>query len=291
MAGKGSRGQSEVVGSLLVVAVAVVLGTVVLVAALSFLDGGQTTDPVSVSASVDAENVTVGHQAGRTIDVQQTTVILRQGDSERQVPLSAFARVSGDADGELVAGGSVRHAHESDPGPLSVLVVDDARNQVLFERTLTVPPVEIPVVDFGDASVESFESNQDEDGSYSVLDGGDTLRLTNNTWKRLDYDYEIDASTVLSLEFKSTSEGEIHGLGLETDNDQTSDRIFHLFGTQNWGQRDFDTYQVGDGWVRYEIPIGEYYTGDAQYLVFVNDDDTDASGTSYFRNVRVYEDE
>ena len=291
MARDDTRGQSEILGSLLMVAIVVVLGVVLTVAAFAFLEGGEAADPVSLTTGVDAENVTVGHQAGRTIDVTQTTVILRQGSTERRIPLTDFQRVSGSADGTMVAGDVLKSGHDLDSGSVDVLVVDENHNQVLSEETLTIPAPGIDVLQFDEATIESFESSQDEDGTYTVLDGGDTLKLTNNTWKRIDYDYEINDSTILTFEFKSTSEGEIHGIGLENDNGQTSDRIFHVFGTQNWGERDFDTYQLGDGWVRYEIPVGDYYTGSATYLVFVNDDDSDASGTSSFRNVRVSEEE
>mgnify|MGYP000350869326 CR=1 FL=1 len=286
-----ARGQSEILGSLLMVAIVVILGVVLTVAAFAFLEGDEAADPVSLSTGADAENVTIGHQAGRTVDTTQTTMILRQGSTEQRIPLADFQRISGSADGTLVAGDVLSHSHGLDPGPVDVLVVDQARNQVISEATLTIPDPGIDVFQFDDATIESFESSQDADGTYTVLDGGDTLKLTNNTWKRIDYDYEINASTVLTFEFKSTSEGEIHGIGLENDNGQTGDRIFQVFGTQDWGERDVDTYQLGDGWVRYEIPVGDYYTGSAAYLVFVNDDDIDASGNSYFRNVRVYEEE
>jgi hypothetical protein len=169
-----------------------------------------------------------------------------------------------------------------------VLVVDEARNEVVYRAELTVPAPDRPVVDFGAASVESFETTQDVDGDFTVGGGGDTLELSNNTWKRIDYGTTITTETVLTFEFRSTSEGQIHGIGLENDNGQTASRIFRLFGTQNWGEDDFETYSSGDGWVRYEIPVGDYYTGPARYLVFVNDDDRDVGSDSAFRNVRVY---
>jgi len=273
------------------VAIVVILGVVLTVAAFAFLEGGEAADPVSLNAGADTENVTIGHKAGRTVDTTQTTIILRQGSTERRIPLADFQRISGSADGTLVAGDVLSHQHDLDPGPVEILVVDEDQNQIISEATLTIPDPGIDVFQFDDATIKSFESSQDEDGTYAVLGGGDTLELTNNTWKRIDYDDEINASTVLTFEFKSTSEGEIHGVGLENDNSQTGSRIFQVFGTQDWGERNVDTYQLGDGWVRYEIRVGDYYTGSAAYLVFVNDDDTDASGNSYFRNVRVYEEE
>lgn len=287
--GVDSRGQSQVLGTILLVGVVVVLGTVLTVAAFAFLEGGETTTPASVDASATAENVTLVHQAGRPLAIEDTSVVLRQSGEDRRLPLSDFEILAGDTDGEMVAGETLSIAHDGIPGEMTVLVVDEAANQVVSRATVLVSPRAIPVVRFDQTTIDSFESSQDVDGDYTVTDGGRTLRLTNNTWKRIDYDYTINSSTVLSVEFKSTSEGEIHGIGLEDDNGQSSGRIFRVFGTQNWGVDDFDTYRAGDGWVRYEIPVGEYYTGDARYLVFVNDDDTDASGTSWFRDVRVYQ--
>ncbi|MCP4967126.1 MAG: hypothetical protein GY926_18075, partial [bacterium] len=61
---------------------------------------------------------------------------------------------------------------------------------------------------------------------------------------------------------------------------------FQVFGTQTWGIQDFHSY-VAPGVVRYEIPVGEFYTGDFDYLVFLTDDDANANAESVFSNITI----
>jgi hypothetical protein len=131
--------------------------------------------------------------------------------------------------------------------------------------------------------------SQDADGTYDLQDDGDTLQLTENTWKYVSIDVAVTSQTNVSFEFNSTSEGEIHAIGFETDGSETESQFVRLDGTQSWGVS-YGSYQTGDGWVRYEINI-DNQTGLAgtniSRLVFVNDDDGDADGVSQFRNVSV----
>ena len=72
-------------------------------------------------------------------------------------------------------------------------------------------------------------------GANSIGNGGTSLTLTNNTWKYIDFPYTVTVNTVIELEFSSTSEGEIHGIGFENDNSLTSSFYFKIYGTQNYG--------------------------------------------------------
>jgi len=121
-----------------------------------------------------------------------------------------------------------------------------------------------------------------------VEEVGATLALHNNTWRRASETYTITANTMLEFEFKSTAEGEIHGIGFDNDNVLSQVNIFQLYGTQDFGIQTFNNY-FPPGYVLYQIPVGEYYTGADMALVFVNDHDSGSGNTSYFRNVRVYE--
>ncbi|MBQ4818548.1 glycosyl hydrolase [Aquimarina sp. MMG016] len=140
-------------------------------------------------------------------------------------------------------------------------------------------------INFEQTDTSSF-SNQDNAANISIRDGGTTAVLTDNTWRRTNTKYTITANTILEFEFQSTSQGEIHGIGFDSDNSLTSSQIFQVYGTQNWGNRDFDNY-TPSGYVSFSIPIGDYYTGDDMYLVLVNDFDNGSGNTSYFRNVRI----
>lgn len=144
-------------------------------------------------------------------------------------------------------------------------------------------------IDFNSFSISSF-SNQDADGDYNVTNGGATLTLSNNTWKTISYNYNITANTVLEFEFSSSSEGEIHAIGFESDNSLSPDYYFRLYGIQNYGVGNFDDYS-GSGTKTYQIPVGTFYTGAANRLIFINDDDRSGSSgnNSRFSNVKIYE--
>ena len=145
-------------------------------------------------------------------------------------------------------------------------------------------------IDWDNTGTVSY-SNQDSSSSVSVLDGGDTIQLSNNTWRRTSSTFTITANTVIEFDFRSTSQGEIHGIGFDEDDTLTNDvRIFQLHGTQNWGSanHDFDNYSSGT--VTYTIPVGQYYTGGGFRLVLVNDNDAGSGNNSFFTNVRVFED-
>jgi leucyl aminopeptidase len=141
-------------------------------------------------------------------------------------------------------------------------------------------------LDFTNYTITSF-SNQDSDGSYTVGNTGYSLSLSNNTWKYINYPYTITSQTVIEFEFSSTNQGEIHGIGFENDNTLTSNRYFKVHGTQNYGITNYDNYNSGN--TTYIIPVGSFYTGTVDRLVFINDNDGGSSNNSVFSNVKIYE--
>ncbi|MEO0900037.1 MAG: S8 family serine peptidase, partial [Bacteroidota bacterium] len=148
-------------------------------------------------------------------------------------------------------------------------------------------PATCPAVDFNAYTISSY-SNQDITGTNAIQNGGATLALSNNTWKYISFNYTVTASTVLEFDFRSTSQGEIHGVGFDNDNSLSSNTIFKVHGTQNWGITNYDNYS-GSSWTTYSIPVGSSFTGSFDRLVFVNDNDAGSGNTSQFRNVKVYE--
>jgi len=133
-------------------------------------------------------------------------------------------------------------------------------------------------------------SNQDN-GTSQLQNGNTELVLQNNAWKYINLNYTITPNTVIQFDFGSTIEGEIHGLGFESDNNLSSNLIFKVHGTQNWGIRDFDNYPNNSQWISYSINVGSFYTGTTDRLVFVADHDGGArNGNSFFRNVVIFED-
>ncbi|MEF8786458.1 MAG: PKD domain-containing protein [Haloarculaceae archaeon] len=176
----------------------------------------------------------------------------------------------------------------------SLLVVPDSGSAPLTVDGLGLVDREpsTAFVNFSNYTLDGFDSQDNTPNAVTVEDNGRTLSMANNTWKRIDFDYQVSSDTVLAFDFRSGARGEIHGIGFEEDNSQTADRIYRVYGTQNWGRSAYDNYsQSAPDWQRYRIPVGEDYTIGAQYLVFVTDDDDDADAESSFRDVLVYEDD
>jgi hypothetical protein len=104
----------------------------------------------------------------------------------------------------------------------------------------------------------------------------------------------VTPSTVIEFEFRGTTdkEAEVHGIGLDNNNigDDEANRIFMVFGVQNFGNTTFNDYP-GDGqWKKYRIPVGQYYSGAVSNIFFVNDDDRPNPQTeAFWRNIRVFE--
>ncbi len=147
-------------------------------------------------------------------------------------------------------------------------------------------PGNCDTLNFDNLTISSF-SNQDNAGNYSVVSGGAGLSLQNNTWKSVPFNYTVTTSTVIEFDFSSSSEGEIHAIGFENDNTLTANRYFKIHGTQNYGVTSYDNYTSGT--VKYIIPVGDFYTGTMDRLVFTNDNDAGSGNTSVFSNVKIYE--
>ena len=145
-------------------------------------------------------------------------------------------------------------------------------------------------VNFDDHTLLSY-GNQDSNPVLAASEyGGTTLHLVGNTWKIINYPVDVQPATYIVFDYRSESQGEIHGIGLDEDTAQSSNRIFQLYGTQNWGYGDYRDYAAdAPDWKRYTIPVGDYYDGiAAQYLAFVNDQDTsNPTAESYFANVTI----
>lgn len=146
-------------------------------------------------------------------------------------------------------------------------------------------------INFNAYNILSYGTNQDA-GSYAVEDDGHTLYIENNAWKAIAMDYEVTANTVIAFDFKSTRQGEIHGLGFDNNDNISFAYTFRVYGYQNWGLPQFDTYHSPGAWQDFTIPIGQFYTGTFDRLFLVSDHDGGArNGNSWFRNLRIYEGE
>lgn len=292
------RGQSESVAILLLVAVGVVLIAVIGTLALGFADRAtQEPTTVAVESTADERTVTLVHQSGDSLPLEDTAVVLQSDGRPDRVPLSDTVSVTADGDGQFSAGESLTLAHAVQ-GELRVLVVSD--NAIVHERTFDLSgATPTRLARFDRSPPANWSGNVNIGGAVTVGGGGRSVSLEGNRWAGVPFDYTVTEDTVVAFEFRSDDVGEIHAIGFETDTNQQSGRVVELAGSQNWGVPVTNgygpSYAQGDGWTRYEVPIGEVYDsnnpgylGDASTLLFVNDCDG-CSATSAFRNVRVYE--
>ncbi len=163
----------------------------------------------------------------------------------------------------------------------SDIAIDDVSVEDGDVTPPTCPPITI-------STVNSYGGTQDAAGDFAVQDGGSTLFMENNTWKYISFPYTVTTNTVIDFEFRSTSEGEIHGIGFDSDNSISSNLTFKVHGIQNWGITNYDNYS-GSDWVAYSIPVGSFYTGSFDRMFFTNDNDAGSGNNSYFRNIVVRE--
>ncbi|WP_081740422.1 trypsin-like peptidase domain-containing protein [Aquimarina pacifica] len=165
------------------------------------------------------------------------------------------------------------------------IVIDDLN---ITNGSTPPPPPTCEALNFNDFVISPF-SNQDSNtsGNFVIGNGGASISLTNNAWKFISLDYSVTSSTVVEFDFSSTSQGEIHGIGFEDDNTLTSSRYFKVHGTQDYGVTNYDNYS--NGTTTYVIPVGNFYTGDMDRLVFINDNDSGSGNTTVISNVKIYE--
>lgn len=156
-------------------------------------------------------------------------------------------------------------------------------------------PINLTEIEPAAADFISYAGTQDSGGPVVVMNGGDDFTLSGNLWKRVFVDYTITADTVLEFEYASTIIPEISAIGFDNDNtfNNDNDRFF-LYGTQLTGlnySAPAATYQYpgGGAYQSYSIPVGTFFTGNFDYITFINDDDSGPTGTSMFRNVTLRE--
>jgi len=147
------------------------------------------------------------------------------------------------------------------------------------------------IIDFSSATITGYAGgSQNVSDQFFVEDGGNTLRLEDNTWKDIALDYTVTADTVMEFDFMSTVQGEIHGIGFDTNDGIDSSLTFKVYGTQGWGISTYNNYAGNEGdWVHYTIDVGDRYTGSFNRLFFVNDDDQYVGANGSFSNIIIYE--
>lgn len=151
-----------------------------------------------------------------------------------------------------------------------------------FDPTATFNFKNLPITD--------FQPNVQDEGNHTISSDGTTLTLDNQAWQAVAVSVEVTTDTWLSFDFRAQGEGEIHGVMFTNGDALEENRGFNLFGTQDWGIQDY----VHDGSAssqRMGIPVGEYFTGTFDTIVFFTDNDAGSGAKSVFANVVLSTDE
>ena len=186
--------------------------------------------------------------------------------------------LDGEADNDVLFGGA-------DDDLLTGGTGDDYLNGGDDDDVIVAGAAIAPTVDA--TTLLSYGGSQDGASTITYFPGGVTL--DGNAWKRIALDYTVTANTVIEFDFYSTFEGEIHGIGFDTDNNISNNQTFQLYGTQNWGLNAFQNYDGSGNWAHYTIDVGSYFTGNFTHLIFTGDDDAGPLGNGTFANITIYE--
>ena len=121
------------------------------------------------------------------------------------------------------------------------------------------------------------------------------MQLEGNGWKHLDITgYQVTENTMLRFDFAGNGMGEIQGIGFDNDNTidnlNDSEHFFQVDGSQNWSLKDLDQYILGsaDGFTQYDIPVGNFLTGEFDFLTIANDHDVaNPTAVAQFQNIEL----
>src|SRR5258706_1737050 len=147
-------------------------------------------------------------------------------------------------------------------------------------------------VNFNSYTISPFSTQDVQPNTTNVVeDNGATLHISGNSWKKIPFPYLVTLNTVIEFDFKSTAQGEIHGLGFKATEESSASQMFKLYGTESGWNSTYNNYSSSaPQWKHYKIPVGTYYQGWNSYLVFTNDHDISSpTAQSYFSTLVVYE--
>ena len=163
---------------------------------------------------------------------------------------------------------------------------ESSYSSALLEERISVPMATELLFDDALLTLSSFSPGRQDYGNYVISNDNLSVGFSGNAWKKVEGDFEITPDTVISFEIDLLSEGEVQGFGFETDESPTSSTFVQLAGTQTFGLQNFNGLQsTGNGPQYMELPIGQLFTGSFDRFVFVNDDDTQASGAFTMKNI------
>ena len=135
---------------------------------------------------------------------------------------------------------------------------------------------------------------QDIDVVTSLSADGKAITLSGNGWKALPWGYNVQPSTVIEFDFAVTQVGQLHAIGIDTDDHPSVATTFRLLGSEPFGNADFLLPEMPSGPVHLRIPIGTYYNGPINRIVLINDDDRtlsdgETAASATFSSIRIYD--
>ena len=265
------------------------------------MDIGGKTGSASINVTVVANtppSVTIAAPADGSTFTEGTSIAFAGSSNDAEDgDLTSDLEWTSHLDGIIGSGGSFPKVLSVGTHTITAKVTDSGSLSGSDAVEVTINPDTggcTDCIDWNETETVSY-SNQDGTGTVSVVDGGDTLLMEGNRWRRTVQTFNVTPFTVIAFDFMSTSEGEIHGIGFDENDTLTDDtRILEIFGTQNWGgafqnQQKYPAGELGN-FVSFRINVGQFYTGNNMHLVLVNDKDSGPpNNNSRFRNVRVFE--
>lgn len=131
----------------------------------------------------------------------------------------------------------------------------------------------------------------EQDFGQAVSDSN-FIVLTNNSWKVMPINLDLNKDDTLSFIFKSSVMGEIHAIAfgeLDLDSFPIKDVIFQVYGKYDFiGPMLYKNYNGNGKEIEYNIPIPRNVK--ATSILFINDDDRETIkelGNSLFQNIRI----
>ena len=162
-------------------------------------------------------------------------------------------------------------------------------NEMCLSRPATVD--QLPLLG---STVVSHATGQDlQFDTFSTKITPPQLKIWGNSWKEITYNYNITPNTVLEFEFNSNKqEPEVNGIGLVKvgQSGMPSSQFWQVFGTQSYGNQEYNDYVNGSGFKLYRIPIGQFMSGSVQKMVFLADEDVRVGQNTIYRNMGLVED-
>ena len=114
-----------------------------------------------------------------------------------------------------------------------------------------------------------------------------TLIQGSQSWEQILGDVTVSADTRLRFDFSADVGSEIHAIMFTTGEVNSPASSIQILGSQTWGVQAHNDYVPGSGLQSYDIPVGDFFTGDFDRFVFVNDDDAGLGADSTWANVEI----